>query len=129
MLEAIEALVVHESPSRDKPALDALAGRLAVRFAAIGMDVELLPNPAGGDHLRMRLGDPADVRLPALVLCHYDTVWKAGTLATMPFRFCTSSELYRRGFPNRSVSRPPASLRMISGAQVSHCFVCGERCT
>ncbi len=86
MLEVVEALVVHESPSRDKPALDALAGRLAGRFAAIGLDAERLPNPTGGDHLRMRLGDPADARPPALVLCHYDTVWNVGTLAKMPFR-------------------------------------------
>lgn len=86
MLGAVESLVVHESPSRDKPALDALAGRLAGRFGAIGLDVERLPNPTGGDHLRMRLGDPADARSPALVLCHYDTVWKVGTLAKMPFR-------------------------------------------
>ena len=58
MLEAVGALVVHESPSRDKPALDALAGRLAGRFAAIGLDVERLPNPTGGDHLRTAPGRP-----------------------------------------------------------------------
>ena len=57
-----------------------------MRFAAIGMDVERLPNPIGGDHLRMHLGDRADTRAPALILCHYDTVWRTGTLAKMPFR-------------------------------------------
>ena len=35
-LDALGGLVEHESPSRDKPALDALAEQLAERFEAIG---------------------------------------------------------------------------------------------
>jgi glutamate carboxypeptidase len=88
MLEAVEALVSHESPSRDKAALDALAGKLAMRFAALGAEVGRVPNSSGGDHLRARLGfgrvsGPAP---PALLLAHFDTVWPVGTLARMPFR-------------------------------------------
>jgi len=86
MLDALEGLVVRESPSHDKPALDALAGHLAGRFAALGLGVDRIANGAGGDHLRVRLGAPDDGRPPALVLGHYDTVWPAGTLAAMPFR-------------------------------------------
>jgi glutamate carboxypeptidase len=85
MVEALEALVVRESPSRDKPALDALAGFLAERFGALGLDVERLPSESGGDHLRLRLGRAGDAP-PGLVLCHFDTVWPIGTLARMPFR-------------------------------------------
>lgn len=85
MAASLEALVVRESPSRDKPALDALSGFLAARFGALGLDVERLANAAGGDHLRVRLGG-AEGHPPALVLGHFDTVWPLGTLERMPFR-------------------------------------------
>ena len=86
MLEALETLVSHESPSLDKPALDGLADLLAARFASLGLAVDRIANGSGGDHLRVVLGEPTDTRSPALVLCHFDTVWPLGTLARMPFR-------------------------------------------
>lgn len=86
MVESLGSLVAFESPSREKPALDALAVFLAERFQTLGLHVDQLANPSGGDHLRLRLGDPSDNRPPALVLCHFDTVWSLGTLARMPFR-------------------------------------------
>jgi glutamate carboxypeptidase len=86
-LAALAALVEHESPSRDKPALDSLAKKLAARFEAIGAKVELIPNSTGGDHVLARFFNDGDSdREPALVLGHYDTVWPLGTLASMPFR-------------------------------------------
>jgi glutamate carboxypeptidase len=86
-LAALAALVEHESPSRDKPSLDALARKLVARFEAIGGAVERIPNEQGGDHVRARFSfDGNSDRKPALVLGHYDTVWPVGTLATMPFR-------------------------------------------
>ena len=89
MLKALEALVVRESPSRDKPSLDALADFLQARFGALGLAVQRLPNPVGGDHLKLGLdgdGDGDEARPAALVLCHFDTVWPLGTLEQMPFR-------------------------------------------
>ncbi len=85
-LDALAGLVEHESPSRDKPSLDALARKLADRFEAIGGEVEVIANPAGGDHLKARFFGEIPNRKPALVLGHHDTVWPIGTLATMPFR-------------------------------------------
>jgi glutamate carboxypeptidase len=86
-LGALAALVEHESPSRDKPALDSLAGKLAARFEAIGGEVEVIANPDGGGHVLARFSsDGSSDRKPALVLGHYDTVWPVGTLASMPFR-------------------------------------------
>ncbi len=86
-LAALAALVEHESPSRDKPALDGLASKLAARFEAIGGEVEMFANPDGGDHVLARFFDDGrSDRKPVLVLGHYDTVWPVGTLATMPFR-------------------------------------------
>lgn len=88
MLASLAEIVERESPSRDKEALDALAQVLAERFLAIHASVERLPNPSGGDHLRITFrfdGAVADAP-PALVLGHFDTVWPKGTLTEMPFR-------------------------------------------
>jgi glutamate carboxypeptidase len=87
MLERLAALVAHESPSGDKPALDALARRLAARLGELGALVSVIANEEGGDHVRARwpAADAADARPPVLVLGHFDTVWPCGTLAAMPF--------------------------------------------
>jgi glutamate carboxypeptidase len=87
MLGRLRELVSHESPSRDKPALDALARVLAARLADQGASVRLIANPEGGDHVRACWSAPgaADSAAPALVLGHFDTVWPSGTLAALPF--------------------------------------------
>lgn len=85
MVQALRSLTVHESPSRNKVALDALADVIAARFQALGLTVERVPQQTSGDHLRVRLGPECDTR-PVLVLCHFDTVWPLGTLDQMPFR-------------------------------------------
>jgi glutamate carboxypeptidase len=89
MLADLASLIEHESPSRDKAALDGLAHVLGARLKAHGATVEPIANPTGGDHLRalFHFGPvlPGEI-LPALVLCHFDTVWPLGTLEAMPFR-------------------------------------------
>jgi glutamate carboxypeptidase len=84
-LECLRQLVLIESPSHDKPALDHLCRDLAGRLARVGCEVETIPNAKGGDHLLARLPGIATER-PALVLGHFDTVWPIGTLGRMPFR-------------------------------------------
>jgi glutamate carboxypeptidase len=82
-------LVAHESPSHDKPALDQLADVIAARFAPLAGSIERVPNGQGGDHLRIEpCADLAPRREgpPALILCHFDTVWPKGTLRGRPFR-------------------------------------------
>ncbi len=88
MLERLGVLVGHESPSRDKAALDALALILAGRLEALGAEVSRTANPEGGDNVRARWAAPgaADARAPVLVLGHFDTVWPRGTLAAQPFQ-------------------------------------------
>lgn len=100
MVEGLATLVSHESPSADKPALDSLARQIAARFQAIGCQVTTIERAEGGNHLRLlapSLSPPtrsgpapsqapvADDR-PALILCHFDTVWPVGTLNQRPFR-------------------------------------------
>jgi glutamate carboxypeptidase len=84
MLEALALLVRHESPSRDKKALDGLSRRIAGRFRALGAGVEVVANPEGGDHVRATFG-ASGTEKPALVLGHFDTVWPLGTLDRLPF--------------------------------------------
>jgi glutamate carboxypeptidase len=74
-----------ESPSSDKPALDALGTVLADHLRELGGSVEIIPNACGGDHVLARFAGPAGPR-PALVLGHFDTVWPKGTIDRMPFR-------------------------------------------
>ncbi len=84
MLERLATLVEHESPSRDKAALDALAQTVAARFEAMGGSVTVLPNSSGGDHVRASFG-PGNGETAGLVLGHFDTVWPIGTLQKQPF--------------------------------------------
>ena len=85
MLDAVRELVEIESPSRDKGALDTIGATISRRFSDLGLSQEVLLNSSGGDHLRITCRGMTD-NPPALILCHFDTVWPVGTLATMPFR-------------------------------------------
>jgi len=87
LIEALGDLVTHESPSLDKPLLDLLARRLAQRFEAQGAEVHVLSQAEHGNHVSA-LYAPRGIDAsapPALLLCHFDTVWDAGTLAKRPF--------------------------------------------
>ena len=83
MIAELKRLVEHESPSHDKPALDALAELLAGRLSELGGAAQVVANPGGGNHVLGRFPGPEENR-PALILTHFDTVWPAGTLARMP---------------------------------------------
>ena len=81
----LETLCRAESPSLDPVAQQAVHTVLAANLEALGYVVRGLPGPRSGVHLyarprRRRRGAPMQ-----LLMGHYDTVWPAGTLATMPF--------------------------------------------
>lgn len=88
MMAAIQEIVSQETPSSDKPRLDALADWLAGRFAQAGAQVEIIPNAERGNHVRATFTPPDcdPAAKPGLILCHFDTVWAVGSLATHPFR-------------------------------------------
>jgi glutamate carboxypeptidase len=97
MLDVVRQLVTQETPSSDKPRLDAFAEFLAGRLRNAGATVELIPAADQGNHLlaRFAAGAATDTGTdtgtdtaakPALILCHYDTVWAVGSLATHPYR-------------------------------------------
>ncbi|RLT41639.1 MAG: M20 family peptidase [Chloroflexi bacterium] len=101
ILATIRALVEHETPSDDKARLDAFAALLAKRYAAVGMQTDIIPNPERGNHLAARFANPDYVAdstaKPALILCHFDTVWPVGSLATHPWRIDEQGWAYGPG--------------------------------
>jgi glutamate carboxypeptidase len=78
LLDLLRELVEIESPS-GSTGTAAVSRRIAAELHDLGATVELLD----GGHLRAEL---SGVGRPLLLSGHVDTVWPAGTLATMPFR-------------------------------------------
>lgn len=111
LLGDAQRLILHESPSEDRTAIEASADLLTVvvgeRFAAAGIaaDAERIVID-GCPHVRWRLGaGPRRV----LILGHHDTVWPIGTLETHPFSITDG------------VMRGPGCFDMIVGlAQAVH---------
>jgi glutamate carboxypeptidase len=85
LLADVRALVMLESPSTDKPAVDRLAEVLQRRCRDLGAEVTVYPQAEYGDLTvaswpgRGRDGDPL------LVMTHIDTVWPLGTIEQRPF--------------------------------------------
>jgi glutamate carboxypeptidase len=78
------ALSAHDASSGDPSASAGAVGWLAARLDGLGASVVRHETPTGVV-LDGRLG-PADGSSPVLILCHYDTVWLAGTAAARPPR-------------------------------------------
>jgi glutamate carboxypeptidase len=80
-LALLEALVTHESPSRDVPRLRAVGDLLADEVARRGGSVERV-----GENLIAGWAGAQPGERPVLVVGHMDTVHPAGTLARYPYR-------------------------------------------
>lgn len=96
MVDDLEELVRHESPTRDKAAVDRLGQLLQTRLEGLGADVKRIPQQDVGDIL---LADwHADAPGPAiLILTHSDTVWPLGTLAARPPRIDEDGRFFGPG--------------------------------
>ncbi|MGD0730506.1 MAG: M20 family metallopeptidase [Terracidiphilus sp.] len=88
LLQLLRKLVLAESPSGDKAAVDACVAIAAAHARALGGHVHLHRQPSFGDVLEARFGPKTKpgVAKPVLLLGHLDTVWPLGTLKTMPYR-------------------------------------------
>lgn len=82
MLGDLERWVNHDSPTLDKPSVDALGRQIAAAFAGLGAVVETHAQSVYGDHHRIVWGQGAR---QILLLAHYDTVWPIGEGARRPF--------------------------------------------
>lgn len=85
LVALLRELVVRESPTTDKEAVDRLGAFVAERLRDLGARVEHVPQTQVGDHWIATWGD-WEASTQILTLCHLDTVWPVGTLARMPIR-------------------------------------------
>jgi glutamate carboxypeptidase len=82
MVRILERLVMLESPTDDRAAVNAVADYLARAFGDLGATVERLAQAEVGDHLRIEWGVGEH---QTLLLGHMDTVWPLGETARRPF--------------------------------------------
>ena len=87
-LDLTRRLVLAESPTSDKAAVDACVALAAAHAKALGGRVKLHRQHQFGDILEARFGPRSKTGLPGrvLLLGHLDTVWPLGTLKSMPCR-------------------------------------------
>ncbi|MBK6313471.1 MAG: M20 family metallopeptidase [Blastocatellia bacterium] len=83
MVAELERLVTTESPSRDVEGIRDVATIVERALGETGASVSLVEGHANGPNLVARFGEG---NRPILLLGHLDTVWKRGTLETMPWR-------------------------------------------
>lgn len=87
LLELARRLVLAESPSDDKAAVDGCMDLAAAHAKALGGRVKRHRQRAWGDVLELRFGPRGkSTAARTLVLGHLDTVWPLGTLKSMPCR-------------------------------------------
>jgi glutamate carboxypeptidase len=86
MRNNIHELVVQESPSEDRTAVNA-AMAIAERLArGLGGRIKRNKQKEFGDVVELHLGSTRSGRKPVILLGHLDTVWPIGTLKNMPWR-------------------------------------------
>jgi len=87
MAAFLKELVLAESPTGDKKAVDACSSLVLSRCARIGVKHTRYPLRDRGDFHLLEYPSKADDRLEGrlLLLTHIDTVWPVGRLARMPF--------------------------------------------
>src|ERR1700733_2128990 len=95
LLDLTQKLVLDESPSDDKSAVDACMELAAVHAKSLGGTVKRHRQRVWGDVLELRFG-PRKPNRRILLLGHLDTVWPLGTLKTMPCRIAADSTGQRR---------------------------------
>lgn len=83
MLNQLCDMVMCESPSTDRAALDLCAALMTKQLSEAGATVRRVPAGTTSDHLVAEW--PGDGP-PVMLLGHYDTVWPVGQLARMPLR-------------------------------------------
>ena len=82
LVAMLAELTAEDAPSGEPEALEPAAALLESMLGEVSDRVERLPTPAG-PLLEAELGPAEGPEL--LLLCHYDTVWPAGTVAARPF--------------------------------------------
>ncbi|HEV3276605.1 MAG TPA: M20 family metallopeptidase [Terriglobia bacterium] len=90
LTDCLRRAVEIESPSGNRPAIDAMAQFFAAEIEAAGGRAQLLDHDRAGAAVVGEFPATARARTrdegkPLLLLGHHDTVWETGTLVSMPF--------------------------------------------
>ncbi len=90
LMDCLRRAVEIESPSGNRAAIDAMAQFFAAEIEQAGGHAQLLEHAEAGAAVLGEFPATAPARSrkesqPILLLGHHDTVWEAGTLASMPF--------------------------------------------
>ncbi|HEY8459489.1 MAG TPA: M20 family metallopeptidase, partial [Blastocatellia bacterium] len=113
ILNSVRELVERESKSREESRLNELAGFVAGQLREIGGEVELIPQPGYGSHLRAGFDFGHDLAERSVLLVgHLDTVWPVGTLDRMPFRVAPAQE------SSKTLAYGPGVFDMKSGVAI-----------
>ena len=96
LLALTKRLVLAESPSDDKAAVDACMELAATHAQSLDGRVKRHRQRQHGDILEIRFG-PRKSTCRILLLGHLDTVWPLGTLKTMPCRIASDQAGGQRG--------------------------------
>jgi glutamate carboxypeptidase len=107
LIDFTRRLILSESPSDRKPAVDACLAIVAARARQLGARVKFHRQNQFGDVFEARFGPHTRTTRPLLVLGHLDTVWPVGTLETMP---CKLTDGRLRG---------PGALDMKAGVAIA----------
>jgi glutamate carboxypeptidase len=83
MTQTLKDLVMMDSPSHERMAVNAVADFLARSFGELGADARRLPQAAFGDHIQVTWGRG---ERQILLLGHMDTVWPLGEAKERPFQ-------------------------------------------
>ena len=102
MLADLAQLVNLESPSDRKDLLDLFSAEIAHKFSETGAAVEVVPQTASGNHVKITYGSGEE---QILLLCHFDTVFPAGEVAKRPFHYD----------PATGIAKGPGVLDMKAG--------------
>lgn len=86
LIELTRRLVLAESPSSEKSAVDACMALASERARNIGGRVKMHRVRSFGDAMEARFGPRRSTQKPVSMLGHLDTVWPLGTLKSMPWR-------------------------------------------
>jgi len=98
MIGFLKELVLAESPTNDKKAVDACGAVFLAKCGRLGVRVTRFPQRARGDFHLIEYPAKEDDRLDGrlLLLAHSDTVWPVGRLAAMPF-YLQGEKIYGPG--------------------------------
>ncbi|MFC2064925.1 M20/M25/M40 family metallo-hydrolase [Chloroflexota bacterium] len=90
MLKLLEELVVTESPSQDRSAVNKVGKIITKEAKEIGATIKIIQNETTGDHIITTFNHSTrktekEEKKGFLILCHMDTVYPIGAIDRMPF--------------------------------------------